>query len=72
MILKMCYCRVKGALVSKVNGELWELGRPLEVDCELHLLGFDTFEGKQVSSHVLSSFLKVALNFSGGQLCLKR
>lgn len=42
-------CRVKGALVSKVNGELWELGRPLEADCELQLLGFDTVEGKQVS-----------------------
>uniref|UniRef100_A0A669CPE3 threonine--tRNA ligase n=1 Tax=Oreochromis niloticus TaxID=8128 RepID=A0A669CPE3_ORENI len=40
--------RLKGALVSKVNGELWELGRPLEADCELQLLGFDTTEGKQV------------------------
>uniref|UniRef100_A0A8D3AYL1 threonine--tRNA ligase n=1 Tax=Scophthalmus maximus TaxID=52904 RepID=A0A8D3AYL1_SCOMX len=40
--------RVKGALVSKVNGELWELGQPLEADCELQLLGFDTVEGKQV------------------------
>ncbi|KAK2910185.1 threonine--tRNA ligase 1, cytoplasmic isoform X1 [Channa argus] len=41
--------RVKGALVSKVNGELWELGRPLEADCNLHLLGFDTPEGKQAA-----------------------
>uniref|UniRef100_A0A8C9Y3M2 threonine--tRNA ligase n=1 Tax=Sander lucioperca TaxID=283035 RepID=A0A8C9Y3M2_SANLU len=41
--------RVKGALVSKVNGELWELGRPLEADCELQLLGFDTVEGRQNS-----------------------
>uniref|UniRef100_A0A8C7YZX4 threonine--tRNA ligase n=1 Tax=Oryzias sinensis TaxID=183150 RepID=A0A8C7YZX4_9TELE len=41
--------RVKGALVSKVNGELWELGRPLEADCELQLLGFDTVEGKQAA-----------------------
>uniref|UniRef100_A0A671WS78 threonine--tRNA ligase n=1 Tax=Sparus aurata TaxID=8175 RepID=A0A671WS78_SPAAU len=40
--------RVKGALVSTVNGELWELGRPLEADCELQLLGFDTVEGRQV------------------------
>uniref|UniRef100_A0A674CC17 threonine--tRNA ligase n=1 Tax=Salmo trutta TaxID=8032 RepID=A0A674CC17_SALTR len=30
-----------------VNGELWELLRPLEADCELQLLGFDTTEGKQ-------------------------
>uniref|UniRef100_A0A8C2XDB4 threonine--tRNA ligase n=1 Tax=Cyclopterus lumpus TaxID=8103 RepID=A0A8C2XDB4_CYCLU len=41
--------RVKGALVSKVNGELWELGRPLEADCELRLLGFDTDEGRRLS-----------------------
>ncbi|XP_061572905.1 threonine--tRNA ligase 1, cytoplasmic isoform X2 [Cololabis saira] len=41
--------RLKGALVSKVNGELWELGRPLEADCELQLLGFDTVEGKQAA-----------------------
>ncbi|XP_026226511.1 threonine--tRNA ligase 1, cytoplasmic isoform X2 [Anabas testudineus] len=41
--------RVKGALVSKVNGELWELGRPLEADCELQLLGFDTLEGKKAA-----------------------
>lgn len=39
---------MKGALVSTVNGELWELGRPLEEDCELQLLGFDTVEGRQV------------------------
>ncbi|KAE8288852.1 Threonine--tRNA ligase, cytoplasmic [Larimichthys crocea] len=41
--------RVKGALVSTVNGELWELGRPLETDCELQLLGFDTVEGRQAA-----------------------
>lgn len=40
--------RAKGALVSTVNGELWELGRPIEEDCELRLLGFDTAEGRQV------------------------
>ncbi|XP_068178919.1 threonine--tRNA ligase 1, cytoplasmic-like isoform X4 [Antennarius striatus] len=42
-------CRVKGALVSAVNGELWDLGRPLESDCELRLLGFDTIEGRQAA-----------------------
>lgn len=31
-----------------MNGELWELGQPLEADCELQLLGFDTDEGRQV------------------------
>lgn len=42
------HCSVKGSLVSKVNGVLWDLLRPLEADCELELLGFDTKEGKQV------------------------
>ncbi|KAJ8267771.1 hypothetical protein COCON_G00129430 [Conger conger] len=40
--------RVKGAVVSTVNGELWELGRPLEANCDLHLLGFDSTEARQV------------------------
>ncbi|XP_028835326.1 threonine--tRNA ligase, cytoplasmic [Denticeps clupeoides] len=39
--------RVKGAIVCRVNGQLWELERPLVEDCELHLLGFDTVEGRQ-------------------------
>uniref|UniRef100_A0A7N6AFQ8 threonine--tRNA ligase n=1 Tax=Anabas testudineus TaxID=64144 RepID=A0A7N6AFQ8_ANATE len=46
---------VAQTLVSKVNGELWELGRPLEADCELQLLGFDTLEGKKVTSFPCSS-----------------
>uniref|UniRef100_A0A8C7CH75 threonine--tRNA ligase n=1 Tax=Oncorhynchus kisutch TaxID=8019 RepID=A0A8C7CH75_ONCKI len=33
-------CSVKGALVCRVNGELWELLRPLEADCELHIFLF--------------------------------
>ncbi|XP_026858904.2 threonine--tRNA ligase 2, cytoplasmic isoform X1 [Electrophorus electricus] len=40
--------RVKGAVVGRVNGELWELARPLLEDCELQLLGFDSLEGKEV------------------------
>lgn len=48
---------VKGALVSTVNGELWELGRPLEADCELHLLGFDSVEGRQVITDWVVYFL---------------
>uniref|UniRef100_A0AAR2J801 threonine--tRNA ligase n=1 Tax=Pygocentrus nattereri TaxID=42514 RepID=A0AAR2J801_PYGNA len=39
---------VKGAVVGRVNGELWELARPLEADCELQLLGFDSLEGRRV------------------------
>ncbi|XP_061675223.1 threonine--tRNA ligase 1, cytoplasmic isoform X3 [Syngnathoides biaculeatus] len=40
--------REKGAIVSKVNGELWDLGRPLEADCHLQFIGFDSLEGRQV------------------------
>lgn len=58
----MCYCRMKGALVSKVNGELWELGQPLEEDCELQLLGFDTLEGKQVTFSSPTEFLSIFSN----------
>ena len=35
--------------MSKVNGVLWDLLRPLEDDCQLELLGFDTIEGKKAS-----------------------
>ncbi|KAM9806074.1 threonine--tRNA ligase 1, cytoplasmic isoform X1 [Syngnathus typhle] len=41
--------REKGALVSKVNGELWDLERPLEADCQLQLLGFDSLEGREAA-----------------------
>ncbi|KAK2903510.1 hypothetical protein Q8A67_008223 [Cirrhinus molitorella] len=40
--------RVKGAVVGRVNGDLWDLSRPLVEDCELQLLGFDSLEGRQV------------------------
>ncbi|XP_072535979.1 threonine--tRNA ligase 1, cytoplasmic [Salminus brasiliensis] len=39
--------RSKGAVLGRVNGELWELARPLEADCELHLLSFDSLEGRE-------------------------
>ncbi|XP_061631692.1 threonine--tRNA ligase 1, cytoplasmic isoform X1 [Phyllopteryx taeniolatus] len=41
--------REKGAIVSKVNGELWDLGRPLEADCHLQFIGFDSLEGRQAA-----------------------
>lgn len=47
----------KGAVVSRVNGDLWDLSRPLVEDCELQLLGFDSLEGKQVQAFVFKSFL---------------
>ncbi|RKP32934.1 threonyl-tRNA synthetase [Metschnikowia bicuspidata] len=44
-------------VIAKVNGELWDLSRPLESDCTFNFLDFDHPEGKQVfwhsSAHVL-------------------
>lgn len=44
-------------VISKVNGELWDTIRPLEDNCTLELLDFDSEEGKAVfwhsSAHVL-------------------
>ena len=34
------------AIISKVNGELWDLDRVLEVDCTVSLLKFDDDEAK--------------------------
>lgn len=44
-------------VISKVDGELWDLERPLEKDCKLEFLDFEHPEGKAVfwhsSAHVL-------------------
>lgn len=36
-------------MVAKVNGELWDLDRPLEKDSNLQLLKFDDPDGKLCS-----------------------
>ena len=36
------------ALVAKVDGQVWDLFRPLEGDCALQVFGFDDPEGKEV------------------------
>lgn len=38
----------KKVLVAKVDGELWDVFRPLEGDCALQLLSWDDAEGKEV------------------------
>ncbi|KAF5674985.1 threonyl-tRNA synthetase [Fusarium heterosporum] len=44
-------------VISRVDGELWDLTRPLEKSCKLELLDFDHTEGKKVfwhsSAHIL-------------------
>lgn len=57
--------------ISKVNGELWDLERPLEASCKLELLDFDTEDGKKVfwhsSAHVLG---QAAERRYGCDLCI--
>uniref|UniRef100_A0A672FYW9 threonine--tRNA ligase n=1 Tax=Salarias fasciatus TaxID=181472 RepID=A0A672FYW9_SALFA len=61
---------VKGALVSRVNGELWELGRPLTSDCEVQLLGFDTVEGKLTAWRTGACVLAAVLEgVFGAEVC---
>lgn len=39
------------AVISRVNGELWDLDRPLEQDCSLEILRFDNEDAQAVSKH---------------------
>jgi threonyl-tRNA synthetase len=46
-------------IICKVNGQLWDLPRPVETDCSLEFLDFESEDGKKVfwhsSAHVLGS-----------------
>jgi len=50
------------AIVAKVNGQYWDLTRPLEDDCALQIFMFDTDEGKHAfwhsSAHVLGQAME--------------
>uniref|UniRef100_A0A672IGC7 threonine--tRNA ligase n=1 Tax=Salarias fasciatus TaxID=181472 RepID=A0A672IGC7_SALFA len=57
------------AVISRVNGELWDLDRPLEQDCSLEILRFDN-EDAQVYWHSSAHILGEAMErFYGGCLC---
>nr|KAF6411927.1 hypothetical protein HJG63_018884 [Rousettus aegyptiacus] len=60
----------ESAVIARVNGELWDLDRPLEGDCTLDLLTFDDEEARAVywhsSAHVLGEALELLY---GGHLC---
>lgn len=60
----------ESAVVAKVNGELWDLERPLLEDCSLELLTFDSEEARAVywhsSAHVLGEAMEL---YYGGHLC---
>ncbi|XP_032635667.1 threonine--tRNA ligase 2, cytoplasmic isoform X2 [Chelonoidis abingdonii] len=58
------------AVIATVNGELWDLDRPLEGDCSLELLTFDNEEAQAVywhsSAHILGESME---SYYGGCLC---
>lgn len=60
----------ESAVVAKVDGELWDLDRPLQGDCTLELLTFDSEEAQAVywhsSAHVLGEAMEL---YYGGHLC---
>ncbi|NWT86015.1 SYTC2 ligase, partial [Lanius ludovicianus] len=57
-------------VIAKVNGELWDLDRPLEEDCTLELLTFDNEEAKAVYWHSSAHILGEAMEgYFGGFLC---
>ncbi|XP_061856049.1 threonine--tRNA ligase 2, cytoplasmic isoform X2 [Colius striatus] len=58
------------AVIAKVNGELWDLDRPLEGACTLELLTFDNEEAKAVYWHSSAHILGEAMEgYFGGCLC---
>lgn len=57
-------------MISKVNGVLWDLDRPLEEDCKLELLKFDDPEATAVFWHSSAHILGEAMErIYGGCLC---
>ncbi|KAF8504177.1 hypothetical protein BU17DRAFT_101430 [Hysterangium stoloniferum] len=58
-------------VIAKVDGQLWDLERPLEASCKLELLDFENDEGKRVfwhsSAHVLG---EAAERHFGCHLCI--
>uniref|UniRef100_A0A2K6U4J9 threonine--tRNA ligase n=1 Tax=Saimiri boliviensis boliviensis TaxID=39432 RepID=A0A2K6U4J9_SAIBB len=60
----------ESTVVAKVNGELWDLDRPLEGDSSLELLPFDNEEAQAVywhsSAHILGEAMEL---YYGGHLC---
>lgn len=57
-------------VIAKVDGELWDLNRPLEKDCEVVLLPFSDPEGREVFWHSSAHTLGEACEceFSGAKL----
>lgn len=58
-------------VISKVDGELWDLGRPFEGSCKLELLDFEHEDGKKVFWHSSAHMLgEAAERHYGCHLCI--
>ncbi|KAJ4976610.1 hypothetical protein NE237_001716 [Protea cynaroides] len=59
------------AVISQVNGVLWDMSRSLEGDCELKLFTFETDEGRDTFWHSSAHILGEALEQQYGcKLCI--
>lgn len=59
------------ALISQVNGVLWDMCRPLEGDCEIKLFTFDSDEGRDTFWHSSAHILGQSLERTYGcKLCI--
>ncbi|KAL7603743.1 hypothetical protein Lser_V15G18951 [Lactuca serriola] len=59
------------ALISQVDGVLWDMSRPLERDCRLKIFTFDSDEGRDTFWHSSAHILGQALEITYGcKLCI--
>ncbi|KAK9074660.1 hypothetical protein SSX86_007258 [Deinandra increscens subsp. villosa] len=59
------------ALISQVDGVLWDISRPLESDCQLKIFTFDSDEGRDTFWHSSAHILGQALEQTYGcKLCI--
>jgi len=54
---------VEDLVIAKVNGELWDLERPLEGDCSLEFLKFDDEEGMKTILWVYNFYYDVTYSY---------
>ncbi|KAI3763563.1 hypothetical protein L2E82_13497 [Cichorium intybus] len=59
------------ALISQVDGVLWDMSRPFEGDCQLKIFTFDSDEGRDTFWHSSAHILGQALEMTYGcKLCI--
>ncbi|MFS8029484.1 putative threonine--tRNA ligase [Helianthus anomalus] len=59
------------ALISQVDGVLWDMSRPLEADCQLKIFTFESDEGRDTFWHSSAHILGQALEQTYGcKLCI--